>query len=235
MEHKDQSRKKAQGLLESIRNTLVTEIGPITISSKSPMVYMSCIEVLKYRVVELSEDALNRWDRGRNLAAFILNRSVLETVMVAEWVNFHAEDFLEGKISAEQMHECLMLATHASKAEGTPLKAKNIISIYENLDRRLSKAEGKTVKSNQTIYGWHSEVSHPNTHGAFLLYAKANEETYSISLSPDMSPLPGNIVIDAICLCLSLYSKAYEIFTLRFSAFVSKCDADFEKQKLSES
>jgi len=231
MEHNAQSRKEAQELLESLRNSLATYIGPITISSKSPMVYTSCIEVLKYRVVELAEDALNRWDKGRNLAAFILNRSVLETVMIAEWINFHADDYIEGKISAEKMHEYLMLATHASRAEGTPLKATNIVSIYENLDKRFSKAEGKEVKSNETIYGWHSDTAHPNSPGAYMLYAKTNKETYSISLSPDMNPLPAEMVIDAIRLSLSLYSKAFEVFTLRFPAFVAKCDADYNSKK----
>jgi hypothetical protein len=105
--------------------------------------YASCIEVFKYRIVELTEDAIERWEQDRTLSSFILSRSIFESVLVVEWVNYYIQDFLDGKLSQEEIHKKLLLATHASRLEDSPLPATNIMSIIQMLDKCLSKQAGE--------------------------------------------------------------------------------------------
>ncbi|MBS1902455.1 MAG: hypothetical protein JSS75_01970 [Bacteroidetes bacterium] len=182
------------------------------------------MEVTKYRLVELTEDALDRWEHGKYLSCCILGRSIFETVLNLEWINYQIQDFLDGKLSPEEIHKKLMLATHASRMEDSPLTSVNIMSIIQMIDKRMSNVAGHGITTNARVYGWFSGFAHPNADGAFLLYAKINKNSLTIDLSGTMHPIPPTVAIDFIRLSLSLFELAYSNYALLFPAFVQKSD-----------
>ena len=196
---------------------LTVEAASLTWKSKIPFKAISLREVLIHRVSELSMVAVDLYECNKLVPAFVITRSIVETVAMTYWLSKRVGEFLSSK-DVQKLDEFLMRAMHGSRDGTTPLESYNVLTAVDKMD--------KEYNGFRKMYDWLCEFTHPNWSGALGAYGKINQEKHSLSLVSKNSRVPIILGLGPFNASLKLFEHYYNDLTEQLNAL----NEYFEKQ-----
>lgn len=194
----------------------VTKEGTSTIS-KIPFKLISIRELYQYRIADLSQVAHELYDKEKFLSAFIITRSVMETVAMFYVLYQKLRQSLEtGNI--DNMDDFLMQALFGSRDATGTVKHYNVLTAVQHV--------GKRSKAFEELYMSLCEFTHPNWAGVYLPYGESKEEGW-LDLSSNIdAEMAEPIGIKPLMASMMFFDELYNEINNIFSAFVQICEKE---------
>ena len=192
----------AKQLASNIRECLPRELyaRSFTLKSKLPYKASSFRELLIHRLSDLADVAIELYESGRLVPAFIITRSVVETTAVAYWLYQKSQEFIE-KQDEEAFDEFLMKGMLGSKDGTTKYESCNVLTAVDRLD--------KEFPGLRDMYNTLCEFTHPNWSGVMGSYSKIEEEKYLLHLGKEHRQLPLAFGLGSLIGGLAIFQDYY--------------------------
>lgn len=190
--------KLARALTTNLAENLPSkvEVAALTLKSKLPFKSLTLREVLIHRVADLATVTMQLFEDGRFVPAFIMARSVVETVSIMFFLHKSVLDFCDNH-DVEKLDEFLMKTTMGSKDKSTPHEPYNILTAVDKVD--------KEFEGLRQMYDCLSEFAHPNWSGTLGAYGRFDKEKHILLFDEHRTP--------KVALGLAPFVGALTIFT----------------------
>ena len=136
-ENEKQLLKIARMGAENIASDIPDKIDPASVSATATIPFRALVirTIMRARIAELALVACDLFDEGRKVSAFILVRSVLESVAIINAINQRMERALDDAMVGDS-GEYLNRLGWGSKNDLTSDEAINILTLIAKLDKR---------------------------------------------------------------------------------------------------
>jgi hypothetical protein len=180
-------------------------------------------EVQRYRMAELSSEALRCLQSKQGVAAAVLVRAAFETAAVLFYienlVRKAVEDDALGDVG-EMLLRVIVGSKHTTKeSEASPeprsIEAINTLSMIKQVEKKYSGFAKE--------YDYLCEIAHPNQLGALVAFGKI-EASLDVELAT--KPSFGNQFCPTLCIALALFEYHYNRIADLFLAFRQLCRRD---------
>jgi hypothetical protein len=169
-------------------------------------------QALLYRVSALASDAADQWNSGHIIASVKLSRSLLETIVVANYIRDELLRLQEpmNQDAANAIDDLCnkhLFATRNQDAvdAGYGHLATNIITYVNKFDKK--------IPSTREAYDFLSEFAHPNGSGHLFTYGEINRQTGHVPFhesAPRVRGIQGHVI--ACFMLLKFFELAMETF-----------------------
>ncbi|KAB1068813.1 hypothetical protein [Methylobacterium planeticum] len=164
-------------------------------------------QILRYRLVALTEGTIQEWNSKNILASMVLARTISETSAAILEIHRKALKHLKDK-DFRGLNALVEAATFATREkdwveEFPQHKTKSIMTAIQKLDREVPGFERE--------YDMLSEISHPNSMGHFSFFATLDHGLRRAEFSTqkrNVAPVLSSILVS--CMTILLASKALE-------------------------
>ncbi len=214
------SLSQCKELIRELESKLPKRIDAATLSLKSklPFKAYTLAGVLVHRITDLGNATCQLYDLNKIVPAFIITRSIMETVAMLFWLHKRVKTVVESKTVGEIDH-FLMRALFGSREISDDLPTPyNVLTAIDELVKEIS--------SYRRAYDSLSEFLHPNFSGVHGSYAKLDMDRYWVDLGSEFAQVP--LVMGLSCLwgSLGIGKHYYNELSSLLPAFVEVCDAD---------
>lgn len=219
----EESLARAKELLAEFTLMLPKQVyaADLSIKSKIPFKAVPLRETLLYRVTELGEAACILYEHKKIVSAFIMTRSVMETLAMLYWLYTK----IDGVVRSNELGDIdsfLMRAGFGWRDESMPAQAFNILKAIDEMDKQFPKY--------RALYESLSEFAHPNWSSVHGAYAKTDKQHYVENLGPEFSELPLALGLMSLPTSLEGFKFYYNQLSDLFPSFIAICDADTDNQ-----
>jgi len=188
-----------------------------TMKSKIPFKVTSLREVLVHRVAELSMVAVDLFECNKLVPAFVITRSVVETVALTCWLHQKVSEFLDSK-DVEELDDFLMKAMLGSRNGTTPLESYNVLTAVDHMN--------KEHKGFRKMFDSLCEFTHPNWSGVLGSYGRIDHERLTLTLGSVNSRAPIMLGLSTFTASLKLFEHYYN----DLAELLTKLNDHFESQ-----
>lgn len=200
----------AKRFASAIRSCLPKELHArsFTLKSKLPYKAGSFREVLIHRVSDLADVAIDLYESGRLVPAFVMTRAVVETTAVVYWLHKKSRDLIE-KQDEKAFDEFLMKGMLGSKDKTTRYESYNVLTAVDHLDNEFPGL--------RDMYNTLCEFTHPNWSGVMGSYSSVESEKYLLHLGKEhrQPPLAFGLapLIGGLSMFQHYYNELAEVLT----------------------
>jgi len=188
--------------IDEIRAGLPDSINAKSFKTKSllPFKVMSSAGALGRRFVDLADDALFLFERGKVVSPSILSRSCIETVSMVFLIHKKMVELIENSKhkNIDDFDEFIMKQLFGSKTNPDVPDAYNVLTAIQHLD--------KTYQGIEKSYYSLSEIAHPNWPGTHGAYTKLDDDHYYLSFKEGkISPMQGLFLLSGSTKLMQYY------------------------------
>ena len=187
----------ARQLHSNIASSMLRElyVGTLSTKSKIPFKVYSYREVLMHRTADLADAALEQYESGRLVPAFISTRAVVETVSFVYWLHLKCNKFLKDADETD-LDTFLKRGILGSREANAKHEALNVLSAVDRLDKEFA--------GFRNMYNTLCEFAHPNWSGTLGAYGFVDESRHTLVLGKEhrtpplafgLGPLLASLVI----------------------------------------
>lgn len=208
--------RHATTVVERLKALRPTRIDPASFSTRAKIPYKvtDLIGGLTYRVVELSEAALNAFSVSYPAAAIVLTRAALETTAALWYIARKIEAVIaEGEIG--DLDDVLMRMLLGFRARAEDWKMPSAINVLKFVDKINEEVPGF-----RSQYEDLSEFAHPNWSGTGYLYSKPDTKNLWTDYGPDVADLDVPYHLGSTALKITVVT--FEHFLRRVDEFMPK-------------
>lgn len=206
-----------------IVGSLAERVDPASISFKAKIPFRTVVlrEALMHRVADLSNVGLQLYESQRTVPAFVVTRSLMETVASLYTLHLRVagvksasdlpgfDAYLDKAMRGEKLSDSAIVAYNAlTYVEKVEAAFPGFMSLYENL----------------------CEFAHPNWSGVLASYSKFDPEHLWVDLGKDVHAVPPEIGLSAMAISLAIFEKFYNDMVAFLPSFVKVCEAALEDQ-----
>jgi hypothetical protein len=202
-----EARVLATNIFASLPKTV--EARGLTSESKLPFKTLCLREVLIHRVAELALVAVDLFECKKFVPAFIITRSIVETVAMTYWLSQKVGEHLENREDSK-LDEFLMKAMMGSREQNWHHEAHNVLTAVNKLDKNYS--------GFRKMYDKLCEFLHPNWAGALGAYGEINTEQLSLSLGSKNNPTQIIHGLAPFILSLTVFEAYYNLLSKQLTA-----------------
>ena len=168
-------RRIAGIIVDNIAENLPVKVDgrATTGNSKIPFKILVLRETLACRVFDLASVALQLYDAGKIIPAFIMSRAVVETTSLMFSLHKHVAVFNEDH-NVNKLNEFLVKAMMGSRNDCTPIDNENILKSIDRVDKEFKGLRG--------MYEALCEFTHPNWSGVLGAYGSIDQENCRLIL-----------------------------------------------------
>ena len=176
----DDYRKIARLIVNNIADNLPDNVdsSATTLNSKLPFKSLVLREVLIHRLSELSSVALQLYDEERIVSAFVMTRSVLETVSVMFCLHKFVAEFNVNH-DIKKLDAFLLKGIMGSRDKSTPIEAVNILTAVDKVDKEFAGL--------RKMYDCLCEYTHPNWSGMLGSFGTYDDESFCLNFNNERS------------------------------------------------
>lgn len=209
----------AKGYADQLRNRLAInlQVKEFTSKSKVPWKAVTFGEVLLHRMSDLTEIALELYERDCRMSAFIQTRAVVETTAMFFWLHKKCQDFIKAP-DPGTLNEFLDKGLLGSRDGQTAVSAHSILTAVDHAD--------KEYESLRKMYDTLCEFTHPNYGGVLGAYSKIDQDQRVIHFGRDPERLPLAWGLGPLIGCMGIFRHHYD----ELAAVVKALNEHFEAE-----
>lgn len=167
----DELLKDSRSKSSELRELLHTgRLSPHDVSPDAKIPFKARVlrECLLWRVVELTDQALDAISAGRSVAGCVLARAAIEPAALLCALHRKVDQSISAN-AVDEIDEFLMKGLFGRRLDETDLTAHNVLSSLDKLDKVFEPVSGQKDTARR-FYEVLSEVAHPNYEGVVACY-----------------------------------------------------------------
>lgn len=221
----------AKGCLNDLKKLCPQRIrhGDYSSTAKIPFKVASIKEVFLFRVIEISEIAIELIEKNKYLPAAILIRSIMETTAMLYYVYDKMKSVVDDN-DVGDIDKYLMRVLLGCKEKENLAKPINVLTAIQKVDKWMNPVKPDTARGNlkgpfMGFYDGLCDYTHPNWYGGLGAYGEIDKEDFSIKLSDCATPnIPVSEVVCPLSGTLFVFKHAYLNINNLMKIFIEICE-----------
>lgn len=214
--------QEAKDLANEIKTNLpdAYDIASISVKSKLPLKALALREAIIHRVSELSEVACQLYESKKVISAFIITRSLIETVAILYFIYDKIKKVNNNK-DIDNVDHFFMRLLHGCRDIQELPDSYNILTAIDKID--------KIFEGFRKMYDDLSEFAHPNSSGLTFAYSEVDMNNYKMFFGV-RDNIPISFGLSPLVACLHIFIYYYNKFGELMPAFIEICNLDADKK-----
>jgi len=215
--NEDQALQECQKEISALVKDLPEVVDPaeLTLKSKMPFKVMSLSELLRHRLGDLVQAALDMYRSTQVIPAFVLTRACLESSSLHYLLLAKVGRFMKDG-NAEALDQFLARALLGSRDGEHTHPAINVLDAIDRVDKEYVGFRG--------MYDGLSEYTHPNQRGVLGSYAKFDDVKGRLEIGRLKSKISKAIGLAPLLMSVSIFANCYN----ELEAMIPRLNQHFE-------
>ena len=197
----------------------VYDIASISTTSKLPFKALSIREVIIHRVSELSESACYLFEAKKHVSAFIIIRSLMETVAILYWLNDRIKKVNKTKHIGNIDHFFMRLFFGCRDDEKLP-DPYNVLKAIDKINENFN--------GFRKMYDDLSEFAHPNWAGLAGSYSELDKKNFKVSFGSRTEDIPLSFGLAPLTASLHIFKHYYNESGDLMPEFITICESELD-------
>jgi hypothetical protein len=211
-----------------LKSCLPSRVDAMAVSPTAKLPFKALIyrEALIWRMAELSQSALDSFDRNMLSSAILLARAAVETSAALWYLSAKLDAALQATAVGDIDSYLMRLAMGSKINRDIMPEAINVLTFVDCMD--------KDIEGFRHQYDFLSEYAHPNWAGTALLYSKDDPKNLwtDFGQNPRESNGTKHAGIINLCVALEMFERSYNRITERLPSFIRLCESELEGEQI---